>query len=421
MKHPIVVIGAGAAGIIASWRAAQMGAKVILVEKTDRIGTKILISGGGKCNITHDGPIESVLKAFRPNEARFIRPACYRFLNTRIIEMLTDRGLRVYTREDGRIFPVDQTSKDVVAILRTYLEEEGVIIKLESPGREILAPGGRIEGVRTETELIPTHHVILCTGGSSYPRSGTTGDGWPWTTQLGHGLVPIKAALAPMDLRLKSIKDWAGVALRDIVLRSRLNGKESAKWRGDMLFTHHGLSGPCTLGISRVIAEQWGEGVATVEVDLLPDHKFDRVDADLVDYKAKNPNRQIDTIIGDLLPQRLVDPFLEQAAVEPGTKCQQLSKKQIHKLTEQIKGWNLGEVAEVILAKGEVVAGGVPLDEVDPHTMRSLKCPGLYLCGEIMDIAGPVGGYNLQAAWATGFVAGETAYEDWSGSSSGEI
>lgn len=418
MQEPVVVIGAGAAGVIAAWSAATHGAKVVLLEKTDRIGTKILISGGGKCNITHDGPIESVLKSFRPNEARFIRPACYRFLNTQIIDMLTDRGLRVYTRPDGRIFPVDQTAKDVVRILRSYLDEAGVETRLLTPVRDILAPGGQVRAVQAEDDTIPTRHVILCTGGSSYPRSGTTGDGWPWARRLGHTIVPVIAALAPMNILLDPARgrtpgDRAGVALRDIVLRGRLDGKETVRWRGDLLFTHHGVSGPCALGVSREIAEAFHEGDHTLEADLLPDEKFDSIAETLRQSKAKQPNRQANWLVDGLLPASLEPDLLADAAIDPAAKLQSLSKKQLNKLTELIKGWPLGVVREVILDKGEVVAGGVALDEVDPHTLRSHKCHGLYLAGEVLDIAGPVGGYNLQAAWATGYVAGETAAHDW--------
>ncbi|RYG21388.1 FAD-dependent oxidoreductase, partial [bacterium] len=289
MKPDVVVVGAGAAGIFAAWRAASLGAKVVLVEKTARIGTKISISGGGKCNVAHAGPIEDVLKAFRPNEARFIRPACYRLKNDAIVKLMTDRGLRVYTRDDDRVFPIDQTAKDVVAILRGYLDDAGVEVRLETPVEEILATEGKITGVklgraytrhggyknatygakallnevltaepRTPARLpsegdglIECPRVILATGGSSYPNSGTTGDGWPWVSALGHTVVKVRAALAPVYLRLEEKHvERSGIALRSPVLRARLNGKEIVKWQADLLFTHQGISGPAALGIS---------------------------------------------------------------------------------------------------------------------------------------------------------------------------
>lgn len=413
MKQPVVVIGAGAAGIIASHTLASQGVPVLLLEKTDRIGTKILISGGGKCNITHDGPIELVLKAFRKNEANFIRPACYRFLNTRIIDMLTERGLRVYTRPDGRIFPVDQTAKDVVRILHTYLDEAGVKIKFHSPVTEIVAPGGRISAVRTESDLIPTEHVILSTGGSSYPRSGTTGDGYPWAKALGHTIVPIRAALAPMEIGLKRQAVKAGVSLRNIILKARVNNKEIARWQGDLLFTHHGVSGPCALGISREVSDHWNTAAATLEIDLLPTVKLEEFQNDLQTFKALKPNHLIRPIVEEFVPNSVAPFILAVTEIPEDARAQAVSKKQLNILAQTMKFWQIGEVEEVILDKGEVVAGGVSLEEVDNQTMRSQIVQGLYLAGEVLDIAGPVGGYNLQAAWATGFVAGETAAQDW--------
>lgn len=414
VKPDVVVIGAGAAGIMAAWRAAQLGAKVVALEKTSRIGTKILVSGGGKCNITHDGPIEDVLKAFRPNEARFIRPSCYRWTNQDTVELFTSRGLEVYTRPNGRIFPVSQTAKDVVAILRGYLDREGVDIRLETPVKRILHEEGRVVGVETEHETIACRHVVLCTGGASYPNSGTTGDGWPWAKELGHTLVPIRAALAPIYLELEEawVASLSGVALRDVVLKARFCGKEVERARGDLLFTHHGVSGPDALEVSRVCAERMPEGPVALEVDLMPDRKPEEVAAWAVDYVNKNPKRQIASLLDDLVPASVVPFVFAAAKSDPATVIAQFDKKARNRLVEVLKGWPLGAVRAIPMEKGEVVAGGVSLDEVDPHSMRSKKVEGLYLCGEVLDLAGPVGGYNLTAAWATGYVAGESAAQD---------
>lgn len=407
----VIVVGAGAAGIFAAWNAAQNGAEVLLLEKTDRIGTKILISGGGKCNICHDGPMESVLKAFRPNEARFIRPSCYRFPNTEIVEMLTSRGLEVYTREDGRIFPVWQTAKHVVAILESYLAETGVETRVETPVEQILIFDGAVLGVVANGEEILCPRVILCTGGASYPKSGTTGDGWPWAREAGHTIVKTRAALSPIYMELEE-EPKAGVALRDVLLKARLGSKEIARWRGDLLFTHKGVSGPTVLGISRVCAERFGEGEIRLEVDLLPDETFEQVSARLKACLGESPKRKVVGFIDGLVVRRLEPDVLADAGLDVETIASGVSKKQINRLVEVLKGWQLGLVRTIPLEKGEVTAGGVDLDEVDPKSMRSLKCKGLYLCGEVLDVAGPVGGYNLQAAFATGFVAGESGAMD---------
>jgi hypothetical protein len=413
MPGRIVVVGAGAAGIIAAWRAAALGAEVILLEKNNRIGIKILISGGGKCNITHDGPIEEVLKAFRPNEARFIRPACYRFTNQHILDMLREKGLEVYTREDGRVFPTHGNAKDVVALLGEYLKEADVKVRLNEPVTGLLTKGNTIKGVATKSGEIEAEAVILSVGGSSYPGSGTTGDGYSWVSQLGHTLVPIRAALAPIVTAPEPTEGWAGVALRDCVLKARQNGKEIARWRDDLLFTHHGVSGPTVLGISRVVAERKPEGKVTLEADVCPDKTFEILGAEALAFCNANPKRLIAAWAGQLLPERLLSLLQEQAQIDPKEPVGQLSKKSRNRLVETLKAFPLGEARHVPIEKGEVVAGGVSLDELDPQTMQSKIVPNLYLCGEILDIAGPVGGYNLQAAFATGFVAGDSAAKEF--------
>ena len=409
MRYDVAVVGAGAAGIIAAWRAASLGAKTVLLEKTSRIGTKILISGGGKCNITHDGPIEDVLKAFRPNEARFIRPSCYRFTNRQIVRMLTDRGLHVYTREDGRIFPVDQTAKDVVAILRSYLVEAGVDIRLQEPVTDVLADSGVVRGVCLGEATIESKTVVLASGGSSYPNSGTTGDGWPWAKKLGHSIVRIRAALAPIYLGLDDTSPRAGVALRDVVLKARLGTKEIARWRNDVLFTHRGISGPTALGISRAVTEAMEHGEVTLEVDIAPDRTFEEFGSELKGWCHANPRKQAQSFVEQLVPKSLVPDLLASAGIPLETSVANFSQRARNRLVEVLKGWNLGPVRVVPLEKGECVAGGVSLDDVDPQTMASKLVKGLYLCGEVLDIAGPVGGYNLQSAFATGYVAGEEA------------
>lgn len=415
----MLVVGGGAAGIFAALAAARKGARVTILEKTVRLGTKILISGGGKCNLTHAGPLEEVLKAFRPNEARFIRPSCYRFRPEQFVAMMEAKGLRTYVRPDGRIFPVEGTAKDVVHILEDYLREAGVEVRLETPTVGLRAEVGKIIGVATgsahlahkgyrsesegKTQIWEADRVIVATGGNSYPNSGTTGDGWPWLKELGHTIVKVRAALAPMYLAPDRLRaDWSGVALRDVVLRARAP-KEIARWRGDLLFTHQGVSGPTVLGVSREVAEGMP---ASLDVDLRPDATPESLSAWLL---AQPSRRLVTSTLEEIVPERLVSGLASDAGVAEGTTFARLEKKTRNRLAETIKRWPLGEVRHVPLEKGEVVAGGVSLDEVDSQTMASRKIEGLYLCGEVLDVAGPVGGYNLQAAWATGFVAGESA------------
>lgn len=404
--------------MIAAWQAARSGARTVLLEKKNRLGTKILISGGGKCNLTHSGTMEEIRARFRPNEGRFLRPSFYRFTNEDYLDILRNRGMEVYTRPDGRIFPVPPAdAKDVVEIMERTIREVGVQVRLECPVAEILiAPKAgeqpAVTGVRLESgEILEAKRVIVAVGGSSYPATGCTGDGWRWLANLGHTIVPLRAALAPLYLDPTPPSEWSGVALRDCLLRARVwngngnAGKERMRWRGDMLWTHKGVSGPTALGVSREIAEAI-PAESTVEVDLLPDEPHDRLNQRLMEHLRQHPRRLIADFIEPLVPNRLVVPLLEAAGVEPATRAAHFPQKDRNRLVNTLKAWNLGKVRHVPLERGEVVAGGVCLDEVDPQTMESRLIHGLYLCGEVLDIAGPVGGYNLQAAWSTGYVAG---------------
>jgi predicted Rossmann fold flavoprotein len=417
----VVVVGGGAAGMIAAHAAAIRGVPTLLLEKKSRLGTKILISGGGKCNVTHFGPMEDIRARFRPNEGRFLQPSFYRFTNEDFLKMLEDKGMETYSRPDGRIFPVAPAdAKDVVAVLEAHLQDAGVRVWLDAAVTGIEAADGAVSGVLLANgDRIETRQLIVAVGGSSYPATGTTGDGWRWLEALGHTLVPLRAALAPLYLHPTPPAEWSGVALRDCLLRARRTnadgtpGKELMRWQGDLLWTHKGVSGPAALGVAREIAEAIPND-SSIEVDLLPHESFESVRDRLMEQARTFPRRAISDFVEQVAPNRLVKPIFDAAQVENAVKGAYLGAKERNRLVQTLKGWNLGRVRHVPLERGEVVAGGVTLSEVDSRTMRSLKIRGLYLCGEVLDIAGPVGGYNLQAAWSTGFVAGATAAEQLS-------
>ena len=405
----VLVIGGGAAGMLAARRAAECGARVTLLEKNDRLGMKILISGGGKCNLTHAGTMDSLRAQFRREEGRFLKPAFYRFSNSDFLQILHARGMQTYARPDGRIFPVEPANaKDVVSLLTQHVLDAGVSVRYGASVTGLHVQNNALRGVQVGDEFLPADRVVVCTGGSSYPATGTTGDGWKWLPDAGHSLVPLRAALAPLYLH-EAQTDWSGVSLRGATLRARATseGKEYARWTGDLLFTHKGVSGPTALGVSRDIAER--DHVGAIEADLVPDTSFEDLRARLQAEARAQPRKTAAALVAPFLPARLVEPLLAAANVDPSTRGAYLPAKAVNKLASTLKGWPLGAVRHVPLERGEVVAGGVPLAEVDPQTMQSLVMPGLYLCGEVLDIAGPVGGYNLQAAWSTGWVAGEAA------------
>ncbi len=403
----MVVIGGGAAGILAAYSAAKVGAKVILVEKTIRLGTKILISGGGKCNITHAGQTEDLLSAFRRNEAQFLRPSCYKYKNTDVLELLTSQGLEVYTRPDGCVFPVFQTAKDVVQILTQTIERLGVQIELNSQVTRIAPNGSAWQIEFRNRSPLEAETLVVTTGGSSYPKTGTTGDGWKWLRDLGHSIVPVRAALAPIELH--EPLPIPGVALRHICLKAKSGGKEVSRWNGDLLFTHAGISGPCALGISREVEEAKIRSEVELEIDLVPDLSFEKLQDVNFNWAESNKQKLMASFPLSDIPDSFRRFVFEQAHIDQNQRVSNTSKRDFNRLTETQKHMKIGQVKRVPLEKGEVVAGGVSLKEVDPQTCESRLYPGLFLAGEVLDIAGPVGGYNLQAAFSTGFVAGLNA------------
>jgi predicted Rossmann fold flavoprotein len=407
--EPIIVIGAGGAGLLAAARAAECGARVVLVERNPRPGIKLLISGGGKCNITHDGTMEHVRSAFLPREARFLRPAFHRFTNRDIRERLERQAVTTVVRADGRVFPVSGHAKDVVDALVRPLHALGVEIRLNTRVESVTADAGGVSGVRTAAGVIAGRRVILAAGGASYPKTGTTGDGFRWAAALGHTIVPIRPALAPIGVAPPLPREWRGIAVRNGRLSVIARGKHQASWRGDILFTHEGVSGPAALAVSRDAAVHLESGPVELSFDFFPERGHGELDADLLELTRSRGARTLAAVLDGWLPNRMVPWLLERAGVPAGIRGLALTRDHRRAVVGLLKQWQMGAVAAIPLDRGEVSAGGVALGEVDPQTMRSRTAQGLYLCGEVLDIAGPVGGYNLQAAFSTGFVAGESA------------
>jgi hypothetical protein len=395
--------------LVAAWSAAVTGASVLLLERNQRLGAKILISGGGKCNITHGGSLLDVLDGFSAPQARFLKPSLYHFSNTDLIRLIESNGLVTHVRHDGRVFPRDGNAKDVVGIFERLLAGAGVMVLRGAPVCEILAADGAVFGVRTESGDHYARTVVITTGGVSYPRTGTTGDGHGWASRLGHTIVPLRPALAPIAVRPPAPVEWRGVALRGGVLCLLSDGVERARCEGDLLFSHEGVTGPAALELSNAASEAMAAGDARLAYDFVPTMNPAEVDEELQAEILRHRGRTLQSILDLRLPDRVVPAVLAAAGVDGSTKGYVLTRAQRRALGSTLKRWDLGAVAGVDIARGEVTAGGVALGEVDPHTMRSRKVRGLYLAGEILDVAGRVGGYNLQAAFSTGFVAGEAA------------
>lgn len=412
-RNHIVIIGGGGAGIIAALRASARGCPVLLLERNGRLGTKILISGGGKCNVTHEGTVDELLSAFLPRERRFLKPAFYLFGNGDIQQLLASKGLLFAPRPNGRIFPVNGIAKDVMRAFSNLLAEQNVVTRFHQRVEEVLADHDGVCGVRAGEAVFPTRQVILATGGASYPDVGTTGDGFAIAQKLGHTIVPVRAALAPIQVTPHLPRDWRGVAIRGGSLSAVHNGRQIAAWQDDVLFTHEGLSGPATLEVSRAVAAAAESGVVNLYLDFFPGKPAADIDEEIQSMIRTQGGRMVATLLEPLLPNRIIEGMLRSVGVDPATRGLVLTREGRGAIVALLKRWFLGKVATVLKDRGEVTAGGVALGEVNPHTMQSRRVKGFYLCGEVLDVAGPVGGYNLQAAFSTGYVAGDSAAGDF--------
>lgn len=415
----IIVIGGGAAGMLAAWRAASHGANVLLLEKNAKLGIKILISGGGKCNITNGDTVSGMLNRFQKHESRFLKYAFHTLTNNQLLDILREEGVETYTRDDGKVFPVSHNADDVVTALNNLLVRSGAEIRLQSPVKDIVKNEEGTFIVRTNKERLTASSVVVATGGLSYQKTGTTGDGFQWMEKFAHTIVPIRPALAPIILTPPPPSLWQGTPIRDCRLmavekENHINEKTREKIRatqeGDVLITHFGISGPATLEISKEAYRILEEG-KTVEmcVDFFPELPEESLDKKIRADSIEHPSRSILTFLEQLVPQRLAEYVIVCAKVVMTKKLNQLTKSERKNIVSVLKQCSLGSIQEIPLDRGEVTAGGISLLEVQQTTMESKFHKGLYLCGEILDIAGPVGGYNLQAAFSTGYVAGEHA------------
>jgi len=405
----IVVAGGGAAGMLAAWRAAGLGHAVTLLEANERLGTKILISGGGKCNITHAGPVAEVLRAFAPAQARFLRPGLHAFSNADVLELLRREGVETMARDNGRVFPLDRPGSAalVTAAFEALVRRSGVRVRL---GARVMALQGarpRLEAlVLADGERLEADRFILATGGASYPRSGTRGEVLGWLAALEVPVAPWFPALAPIPLRSPQ-PAWEGVALRGgtLNLRAGPEGRLLAAHAGDLLFTRAGVSGPAALELSQAAEAARRAGAAWLGYALTAQAEAE-LDAELLREQAGNPHLAARTWIQRWLPERLCVPALQRAGLPGDQRLKDLPRAGRKALLALVRAFPLGEPGPVDLERGEVSAGGVRLEAVEPRTMALKGWDNLRVCGELLDIDGPVGGYNLQAAFSTGFAAG---------------
>lgn len=405
----VLVLGGGAAGLMAAWRAATLGNRVLLVEGNTRLALKVRISGGGKCNLTHEGSPQDLLGAFSKAQARFLRPALHAFPPEAVRRFFRDRGVETYVRDNGRVFPLDRpgSAVDVVRALETAAREAGVEVRVGRRAVGLVAEGQTLAALRLEDgRLLEAETFILATGGASYPQTGTRGEVLDWLQGLGLPIRPWTPALAPIPL-VRPRPAWEGVALRggSLVLRSGPAGRRLGTMEGDLLFTRTGVSGPSALALSQAAELARRDGSAWLTYNAAG-MDLEWLDAALVEQVRREPRLGARSWLHRFLPERLCEALFSEQGLPLDRRLHDLLREERRALVALAAALPLGEPGPVNLAKGEVAAGGLALQAVEPRTLQVRGWPNLRVCGELLDVDGPVGGYNLQAAFSTGFLAG---------------
>ena len=410
MNHRITVIGAGAAGMMAAIAAAETGVPPVLLERNDRPGRKLMITGKGRCNLTNQCTVRELVAAV-PDNGRFLYGAFSRFTPDDMIRFCEENGLPVKTERGQRVFPVSDKAADVVDLLDRRCRALSVQ-RITARAARIRTADGAVTGVETEAgAFIAADRVILATGGASYPATGSTGDGYRMAQALGHTIVPPRPSLIPMVAEGRDCTEMMGLSLRNTGLRvTDDRGKVVYTDFGELLFTHFGVSGPIILSASAHLRDP-KPGQYTLHLDLKPALDADRLDQRLQREIAQAPNKDFVNLLGALLPARMIPVFARRTQIPPHTKAHALTRELRHAVLAQFKDFAIVVHGFRPLAEAIVTAGGIRVSEIDPRTMASKRVRGLYACGEVLDVDAYTGGFNLQIAWSTGRAAGIAAAE----------
>ncbi len=421
MSYDVIIIGAGAAGLLAAARAAERGRRVLLLEKNRRAGVKILMSGGTRCNITQATDAAGIIAAYgRPG--RFLHSALAALGPRELIELIEAEGVATKVEPTGKIFPVSDSAADVLEALLCRLRRTSAELATLEP---VLSLKKNEENfgfvIETNKRVLHTAEIILTTGGKSYPGSGTTGDGYAWAAALGHTIIPPRPALVPVTTNDAWVAELKGVTIPDVGVRVIDPAEPSprpspkgkgriralAETRGSFLLTHFGLSGPAVLDVSRAITAHPSPNTLLLECDFLPGESRERLEERLARHLQTQGGKQLANTHLDEVPIRLWLALLAQSDVNPAARAAELGKEGRRRLADALKSTRIHVSGTRGFKKAEVTAGGVDLREVSSSTMESKLTPGLYFAGEILDLDGPIGGYNFQAAFSTGWLAGE--------------
>ena len=404
MDADVIVLGAGAAGLLAAIHAAERGRRVILLEKGKKAGVKILMSGGTRCNITHDCDARGIIEAFGTN-GKFLHSALAAFGPEDAVAFFEAEGVATKVEETGKVFPVSNKALDVLHALLRRLHRSGATLALAEAATGIAKTDGGFRVTTTQRELT-CEYLVITTGGRSYPGCGTTGDGYAFAQQFGHTIVPTTPALVPLKVDAAWVKELMGVTLPHVGLKIRDGEKVLTTRAGSMLFAHFGLTGPAPLDVSRAVSGHPNPRSLTLEIDFLPGEPEAVIDEFLKTESLSAGKQLLAGILSRKITRRLADQLLALCGLPMDRTAAAFSKVDRQKLAAAVKRLAVPLAGTLGFEKAEVTAGGVSLGEVDSRTMESKLCPGLYLAGEVLDLDGWIGGYNFQSAWCTGWLAG---------------
>jgi predicted flavoprotein YhiN len=433
-NHPIVVVGAGAAGMMAAGRAAELGANVLLLEKMERPGQKILLTGNGHCNLTNSLVIDNFLAQFGPNGC-FLRDAFKRFFRDDLLAFLRRYRIECKINPDGKVYPVSDNARDIVRAFQHYLDDGKVITQTGITVTDILLEKGRVSGVSTNRGNQPASAVIIAAGGSSHPQTGSTGDGFQMAAKLGHTIVKLRPGLAPLvTTDIERARVWRGAKLRNVrvtafqcpaegidlawipdqdirrsITEERPKPPIIESRTGYAVIIHFGLSGPIILNMSLAVVDALDAGPVSLSIDLLPQRNLKTLRTDLHSAFEKHSQDTLRTIIRSFVPRMVVKPLVAMTGMPPDTLGSRFNGDDRERLLDLLKSLRFNIKGAYSMATAMVTAGGVSLQEINPHTMASKLIEGLYFCGEVLDLDAGTGGFNLQAAFSTGYVAGESA------------
>jgi len=407
MKYDIAIIGGGPSGMMAAGRAGELGANVILLEKNFKLGVKLLATGGGRSNITNFKSNMELANSFG-SKGHWLLSGLSKFGPKELIEFFNVRGLKTKIEENNRVFPQSNSAQDVLQVLIDYLKSSKVEVRLKVEVKSVVKAENKIKKlILSDGREIVADKYIICSGGKAHPSTGSTGDAYIWLKQLGHTIIDPRPALTPVILSDKFIKDLEGLSLKEVKIICYQNNKKLCSAIGSVIFTANGISGPIILNMSEIIGREDSKDLQ-IKIDLFPDLDFSQLDKKLQEDFSSS-NKIFKNALNQLIPPKLVDTLIDLSGIDPFKKLNLITKEERKTLLYLLKEFNLTVSGLAGYDIAMVTAGGVDLKEVDSKTMQSKMIENLYLAGEILDLNGPTGGYNLQLCWTSGYLAGENA------------